>query len=124
MGILSNIRVLDLSRVLSGPWAAQILGDFGADVIKIERPGTGDDLRDQGARLKDTAGKDTKERSTFLSTNRAKRSVTIDMAKPEGQALIRELARQADVVIENFKTGDLKRYGLDQESLRALNPRL
>ena len=124
MGILSNIRVLDLSRVLSGPWAAQILGDFGADVIKIERPGTGDDLRDQGARLKDTAGNDTNERSTFLSTNRAKRSVTIDMAKPEGQALIRELAMQADVIIENFKTGDLKRYGLDQASLRALNPRL
>jgi crotonobetainyl-CoA:carnitine CoA-transferase CaiB-like acyl-CoA transferase len=124
MGILSNIRVLDLSRVLSGPWAAQILGDFGADVIKIERPGTGDDLRDQGARLKDTAGNDTQERSTFLSTNRAKRSVTIDMAKPEGQALIRRLACEADVVIENFKTGDLKRYGLDQASLRALNPRL
>jgi crotonobetainyl-CoA:carnitine CoA-transferase CaiB-like acyl-CoA transferase len=124
MGILSNIRVLDLSRVLSGPWAAQILGDFGADVIKIERPGTGDDLRDQGARLKDTAGNETQERSTFLSTNRAKRSVTIDMAKPEGQALIRRLACEADVVIENFKTGDLKRYGLDQASLRALNPRL
>jgi len=124
MGILSNIRVLDLSRVLSGPWAAQILGDFGADVIKVERPGTGDDLRDQGARLKDTAGNDTQERSTFLSTNRAKRSVTIDMAKPEGQALIRRLACEADVVIENFKTGDLKRYGLDQASLRALNPRL
>lgn len=124
MGILSNIRVLDLSRVLSGPWAAQILGDFGADVIKIERPGTGDDLRDQGARLKDTAGNETKERSTFLSTNRAKRSVTIDMAKPEGQALIRQLVAQADVLIENFKTGDLKRYGLDQETLRALNPRL
>ncbi len=124
MGILSNIRVLDLSRVLSGPWAAQILGDFGADVIKVERPGTGDDLRDQGARLKDTAGNNTSERSTFLSTNRAKRSVTIDMTKPEGQALIRQLVGQADVLIENFKTGDLKRYGLDQESLRALNPRL
>jgi crotonobetainyl-CoA:carnitine CoA-transferase CaiB-like acyl-CoA transferase len=124
MGILSNIRVLDFSRVLSGPWAAQILGDFGADVIKIERPGTGDDLRDQGARLKDTTGKDTNERSTFLSTNRAKRSVTIDMAKPEGQELIRRMVADADVVIENFKTGDLKRYGLDQESLRAINPRL
>ena len=124
MGILSNIRVLDLSRVLSGPWAAQILGDFGADVIKIERPGTGDDLRDQGARLKDTAGNNTNERSTFLSTNRAKRSVTIDMTKQEGQELIRQLVGQADVLIENFKTGDLKRYGLDQESLRALNPRL
>ena len=123
-GILSNIRVLDLSRVLSGPWAAQILGDFGADVIKVERPGTGDDLRDQGARLKDTEGRETGERSTFLSTNRAKRSITIDMTKPDGQALVRELAARSDVVIENFKTGDLKRYGLDYASLSEVNPRL
>jgi len=122
--ILSNIRVLDLSRVLAGPWAAQILGDFGADVIKVERPGTGDDLREQGARLKDRAGNETNERSTFLATNRAKRSVTIDMAKPQGQELIRRLAANADVLIENFKTGDLKRYGLDYESLSAVNPRL
>lgn len=123
-GILSNIRVLDLSRVLSGPWSAQIFGDLGADVIKVERPGTGDDLREQGARLKDLAGNETNERSTFLSTNRAKRSVTIDMAKPEGQDLIRRLVANADVLIENFKTGDLKRYGLDYESLSAVNPRL
>ncbi|MFL6662892.1 MAG: CaiB/BaiF CoA transferase family protein [Rhizobacter sp.] len=123
-GLLSNIRVLDLSRILSGPWATQILADFGADVIKVERPGSGDDLRQQGARLKDTAGNDTDERSTFLATNRAKRSITIDMAKPAGQALIRQLAEKADVVIENFKAGDLKRYGLDHESLRQLNPRL
>ncbi len=123
-GILSNIRVLDLSRVLSGPWATQILGDFGADVIKVERPGTGDDLREQGARLKDLAGNETNERSTFLATNRAKRSVTIDMAKPEGQELIRQLAAKADVVVENFKSGDLKRYGLDHATLRELNPRL
>lgn len=123
-GLLSNIRVLDLSRVLSGPWATQMLADFGADVIKVERPGIGDDLRQQGARLKDTAGNDTDERSTFLATNRAKRSITIDMAKPAGQALIRRLAEKADVVVENFKAGDLKRYGLDQESLRGLNPRL
>jgi crotonobetainyl-CoA:carnitine CoA-transferase CaiB-like acyl-CoA transferase len=123
-GLLSNIRVLDLSRVLSGPWATQMLADFGADVIKVERPGIGDDLRQQGARLKDTAGNDTDERSTFLATNRAKRSITIDMAKPAGQALIRKLAEKADVVVENFKAGDLKRYGLDQESLRGLNPRL
>ncbi len=123
-GILSNIRVLDLSRVLSGPWATQILGDFGADVIKVERPGTGDDLREQGARLKDLAGNETNERSTFLATNRAKRSITIDMAKPAGQELIRRLAAKSDVVVENFKSGDLKRYGLDQESLRAINPRL
>ena len=123
-GILSNIRVLDLSRVLSGPWATQMLGDFGADVIKVERPGTGDDLREQGARLKDLAGAETNERSTFLAPNRAKRSITIDMAKPAGQALIRRLAAKCDVVVENFKSGDLQRYGLDQESLRALNPRL
>jgi crotonobetainyl-CoA:carnitine CoA-transferase CaiB-like acyl-CoA transferase len=123
-GLLSNIRVLDLSRVLSGPWCTQMLADFGADVIKVERPGIGDDLRQQGARLKDSAGNDTDERSTFLATNRAKRSITIDMAKPAGQALIRKLAEKSDVVVENFKAGDLKRYGLDQESLRALNPRL
>lgn len=123
-GILSRIRVLDLSRVLSGPWATQILGDFGADVIKVERPGTGDDLREQGARLKDLAGNETNERSTFLATNRAKRSITIDMAKPAGQELIRRLAAKSDVVVENFKSGDLKRYGLDQETLRAINPRL
>jgi crotonobetainyl-CoA:carnitine CoA-transferase CaiB-like acyl-CoA transferase len=123
-GILSNIRVLDLSRVLSGPWATQILGDFGADVIKVERPGTGDDLREQGAQLKDVAGNDTNERSTFLATNRAKRSITIDMAKPAGQELIRALAANADVLVENFKSGDLRRYGLDYETLGAINPRL
>lgn len=123
-GILSNIRVLDLSRVLSGPWATQILGDFGADVIKVERPGTGDDLREQGARLKDVAGNDTNERSTFLATNRAKRSITIDMAKPAGQELIRALAANADVLVENYKSGDLRRYGLDYETLSAINPRL
>jgi crotonobetainyl-CoA:carnitine CoA-transferase CaiB-like acyl-CoA transferase len=123
-GILSNVRVLDMSRVLSGPWAAQILGDFGADVIKVERPGTGDDLRDQGARLKDLAGNDTNERSTFLSTNRAKRSITIDLTRPQGQDLVRQLAAKSDVVIENYKTGDLKRYGLDYATLSGINPRL
>ncbi len=123
-GLLTNIRVLDLSRILSGPWATQMLGDFGADVIKIERPGVGDDLRDQGARLKDSAGQDTTERSTFLATNRAKRSVTIDIATAEGQGLIRQLAAKADVVVENFKSGDLARYGLDYAALSALNPRL
>ena len=122
--LLSNIRVLDLSRILSGPWATQMLGDFGADVIKIERPGVGDDLREQGVRLKDTAGQDTSERATFLSANRAKRSVTIDMAQSAGQALIRQLAATADVVIENFKSGDLARYGLDYAALSAINPRL
>ena len=123
-GILSGIRVLDLSRVLTGPWATQILGDFGADVIKVERPGVGDDLREQGARLKDSEGHETNERSTFLSTNRAKRSITIDIAKPAGQELIRRLVAQCDVLVENFKGGDLVRYGLDQASLRAINPRL
>jgi crotonobetainyl-CoA:carnitine CoA-transferase CaiB-like acyl-CoA transferase len=123
-GILSGIRVLDLSRILTGPWATQILGDFGADVIKVERPGVGDDLREQGARLKDSQGHETNERSTFLSTNRAKRSITIDIAKPAGQELIRRLVAQCDVLVENFKGGDLVRYGLDQASLRAINPRL
>lgn len=123
-GILSNIRVLDLSRVLSGPWAGQMLGDFGADVIKVERPGSGDDLRDQGSRLRDREGRETNERSTFLSTNRAKRSITIDLTRPEGQELVRRLVAESDVLIENFKTGDLKRYGLDYASLREVNPRL
>ena len=123
-GILSKIRVLDLSRVLSGPWATQMLADFGADVIKVERPGIGDDVRQQGARLKDRDGNDTDERSMFLAVNRGKRSVTIDMATPGGQQLIRRLAAACDVVIENFKSGDLARYGLDHESLASVNPKL
>ena len=123
-GLLPHIRVLDLSRILSGPWATQLLGDLGADVIKVERPGSGDDVREQGARLKDTAGQDTDERSTFLSANRAKRSITIDMAQAEGQDLIRRLAALSDVLVENFKSGDLARYGLDPATLCALNPRL
>ena len=123
-GILSKIRVLDLSRVLSGPWATQMLADFGADVIKVERPGIGDDVRQQGARLKDRDGNDTDERSMFLAVNRGKRSVTIDMATPGGQQLIRCLAAACDVVIENFKSGDLARYGLDHESLASVNPKL
>ena len=123
-GILSKIRVLDLSRVLSGPWATQMLADFGADVIKVERPGIGDDVRQQGARLKDRDGNDTDERSMFLAVNRGKRSVTIDMATPGGQQLIRRLAATCDVVIENFKSGDLARYGLDHKSLASVNPKL
>lgn len=122
--LLSKVRVLDLSRILSGPWATQLLGDLGADVIKVERPGAGDDVREQGASLKDTTGHDTGERSTFLSANRAKRSITIDIAKAEGQALVRRLAAVSDVLVENFKSGDLARHGLDQATLRALNPRL
>ncbi|WP_431514237.1 CaiB/BaiF CoA transferase family protein [Variovorax sp. DAIF25] len=123
-GLLSKIRVLDLSRVLSGPWATQMLADFGADVIKVERPGIGDDVRQQGARLKDRGGGETQERSTFLALNRGKRSIAIDMAKPSGQRLIRRLAACADVVVENFKAGDLARYGLDHASLARVNPKL
>ncbi|WP_029351091.1 CaiB/BaiF CoA-transferase family protein [Bosea sp. 117] len=122
---LTGIRVLDLSRVLAGPWATQMLGDLGAEIIKIEKPGAGDDTRGWGPPwLKDGEGRETRESAYFLSANRNKRSVTIDMAQPEGQALIRRLAATSDVVIENFKVGGLKRYGLDHESLAALNPRL
>ncbi|MBU3710873.1 MAG: CoA transferase [Limnohabitans sp.] len=124
-GALSNIRVLDLSRVLAGPWASQILGDLGADILKVERPGAGDDTRLWGPPfLKDPQGQPTGESAYYLCTNRNKRSLTIDMALPAGQALIRQLALRCDVVIENFKVGGLKAYGLDAESLRALNPRL
>ncbi|MDZ4400446.1 CoA transferase [Hydrogenophaga sp.] len=122
--LLSNIRVLDLSRILSGPWATQMLADFGADVIKVERPGTGDDVRHQGAQLKDREGHPTAERTVFLALNRGKRSIAIDMASQEGQDLIRRLAATADVVVENFKAGDLARYGLDHVALRAINPRI
>ncbi len=124
MTCLSGLRVLDLSRVFSGPWAAQMLADFGADVIKVERPGKGDDVRHQGLRAQDAQGNETRETSSFLAMNRGKRSVTVDMSKPDGQALIRRLAQQCDIVIENFKAGDLARYGLDYASLSALNPRL
>ncbi|GAC1545779.1 MAG: CaiB/BaiF CoA-transferase family protein [Collimonas sp.] len=122
---LSGVRVLDLSRVLAGPWAGQLLADLGADVIKVERPGAGDDTRSWGPPyLHDQAGRDTAEAAYFLCANRNKRSVTIDIARPEGQALVRELALQADVLLENFKVGGLKQYGLDYNHLAALNPRL
>lgn len=124
MSCLTGVRVLDLSRVFSGPWAAQMLADFGADVIKVERPGRGDDVRQQGVRAKGPDGQETKETSSFLAMNRGKRSVTIDMSQPAGQDLLRALARESDVLIENFKAGDLVRYGLDYESLKTLNPRL
>ncbi len=124
-GALSHLTVLDLSRVLAGPWASQLLGDLGADVIKIERPGMGDDTRAWGPPfLHDPAGIDTGESAYFLSANRNKKSVTVDIAQPEGAAIVRELAARADVVIENFKAGGLAPYGLDYESLHALNPRL
>ncbi len=124
-GALAGIRVLDLSRVLAGPWAAQLLGDLGADVIKVERPGAGDDTRSWGPPfVRDGDGLPTGDAAYFLCTNRNKQSITVDMATPAGQALLRQLAQRVDVVIENFKTGSLVQYGLDQASLRTLNPRL
>src|SRR4029079_16911332 len=121
---LSNIRVLDLTRVLAGPLATQMLGDMGAEVIKIERPKVGDDARIYGGPyFKDKEGNPTKENAFYLSANRHKKSVTVNVASPEGQAIIRDLARTADVFIENYKVGDLKRYGLDYATLSALNPR-
>jgi crotonobetainyl-CoA:carnitine CoA-transferase CaiB-like acyl-CoA transferase len=125
MNSLAGIRVLDLSRVLAGPWCTQTLADLGADVIKIERPGSGDDTRGWGPPfLRDPQGRDTAEAAYYLGANRNKRSVTCDIAQGAGQALIRELVKHCDVFIENFKVGDMARYGLDWASLQALNPRL
>jgi glutaryl-CoA transferase len=129
-GALDGLRILDLSRVLAGPWCTQTLADLGADVIKIERPPAaghpgGDDTRGWGPPfLKDRHGVDSAEAAYYLGANRNKRSVTIDIARPEGQALIRRLAGGCDVLVENFKVGDMARYGLDADSLRALHPRL
>ncbi|NRH27424.1 CaiB/BaiF CoA-transferase family protein [Pseudomonas sp. MS19] len=124
-GALSHLRVLDLSRVLAGPWAAQILADLGAEVIKVERPSVGDDTRHWGPPfLRDAQGENTRESAYFLSANRNKQSVTIDFTQAAGQKLVRELATKSDILIENFKVGGLAAYGLDYESLRALNPRL
>ncbi len=124
MTCLTGVRVLDLSRVFSGPWAGQMLADFGAEVIKVERPGRGDDVRQQGFRAKDATGADTSETTSFLAMNRGKRSITVDMSQAEGQALIRRLAAESDILIENFKAGDLARYGLDYASLQATHPKL
>ncbi|MGE4336049.1 MAG: CaiB/BaiF CoA transferase family protein [Pigmentiphaga sp.] len=122
---LKRIRVLDLSRILAAPWAAQILGDLGAEVIKVERPGSGDDARRFGPPfVKDADGADTPESAFYLSANRNKKSISVDISRPEGQALIRDLAAVSDVLIENYKVDDLKRYSLDYERLRELNPRL
>ncbi len=122
---LTGLRVLDMSRILAGPWCGQVLADLGAEVIKIERPGKGDDTRSWGPPfLKDREGRDTAESAYYLCANRGKQSVTLDIAKPEGQALARELAQQSDILLENYKVGDLKRYGLDYDTLSALNPRL
>jgi crotonobetainyl-CoA:carnitine CoA-transferase CaiB-like acyl-CoA transferase len=124
-GSLAGLVVLDLSRILAGPTCTQILGDLGAEVIKIERPGRGDDTRGWGPPfLKDGDGNETQESAYYLSSNRNKASVAIDLASEEGQKMIRELAGKADILVENFKVGDLKRRGLDYETLKALNPRL
>jgi crotonobetainyl-CoA:carnitine CoA-transferase CaiB-like acyl-CoA transferase len=120
---LSGIKILDLTRVLAGPLSAQMLGDMGAEVIKIERPGTGDDARAFGPPyLSDPEGKANNNNSFYLCANRNKKSVTVNIAKPEGQAIIRELAKDVDVFMENYKVGDLKRYGLDYETIKAINP--
>src|SRR5215475_2395325 len=117
MGALSHIRVLDLSRVLAAPWATQILGDLGAEIIKIEKPGEGDETRHFGPPfLKQETG-ERGDAVYFLAANRNKKSVAIDIAKPEGAALVRRLCRRAHIVVENFKTGTLARYGLDYVSL-------
>ena len=122
---LAGIRVLDLSRVLAGPWCTQTLADLGADVIKVERPGSGDDTRSWGPPfLKDRKGADTAEAAYYLGTNRNKRSITVDIGTPQGQALIRTLVTSSDVFVENFKVGDMARFGLDAAALCALNPRL
>ena len=122
---LAHLKVLDLSRVLAGPWCTQMLADLGAEVIKVERPGAGDDTRHWGPPfLQDADGADTPHASYFTACNRNKRSVTIDMAQPAGQALIRQLALQSDILVENFKVGGLAHYGLDYASLKAVNPRL
>jgi crotonobetainyl-CoA:carnitine CoA-transferase CaiB-like acyl-CoA transferase len=124
-GPLSHIRVLDLSRIMAGPWAGQILADLGADVVKVERPGAGDDTRGWGPPfLKDKAGKDTKDAGYFLAVNRGKRSIALDLASAEGQRIVRALAARADIVLENFKAGALAKYGLAYDDLRAINPRL
>jgi formyl-CoA transferase len=124
-GPLSHLTILDLSRVLAGPWCTQLLADLGATVIKIERPGTGDDTRAWGPPfLKDAGGHDTSEAAYYLACNRGKLSVAVDFTKPAGQRIVRDLARQADVLIENFKVGGLAKYALDYANVAALNPRL
>ncbi len=124
-GPLSHVKVLDLSRILAAPWAGQVLADLGAEVVKVERPGAGDDTRSWGPPfLKGPDGQDTREAGYYLAVNRGKRSITVSLDKPEGQRIVRELALEADIVLENYKAGTLARYGLDEASLRKLNPRL
>jgi crotonobetainyl-CoA:carnitine CoA-transferase CaiB-like acyl-CoA transferase len=122
---LSHIRVLDLSRVLAGPWAGQNLADLGAEVIKVERPRAGDDTRGWGPPyLKDRSGNDTKEAAYYLGANRGKKSLTLDISRPEGQDIVRRLAAKSDILLENYKVGDLKRYRLGYEDLKPINPKL
>jgi crotonobetainyl-CoA:carnitine CoA-transferase CaiB-like acyl-CoA transferase len=124
-GPLSHVRVLDLSRIMAGPWASQVLADLGADVIKVERPAFGDDTRAWGPPfLKDKTGADTRESGYYLAVNRGKRSIALDLGTSEGQQVVRALAQRSDILIENFKVGALKRFGLDYDSLAALNPQL
>jgi crotonobetainyl-CoA:carnitine CoA-transferase CaiB-like acyl-CoA transferase len=121
-GPLSHVRVLDLSRIMAGPWAGQILADLGADVVKVERPGVGDDTRGWGPPfLKDKSGRDTRDAGYFLAVNRGKRSIAVDLAEGEGQRIVRALAGRADIVLENFKAGTLAKYGLGYDDLRAVN---
>lgn len=124
-GSLTHIRVLDLTRVLAGPWYTQMLADLGADVIKVERPVTGDDTRHWGPPwIQNGEGEETEDSAYFTSTNRNKRSIAIDISRPEGQMLVRELITECDVLVENYKVGDLARYGLSYADLKLLNPRL
>ena len=113
-GPLVGLKVLDLSRILAGPWAGQLLADFGADVVKVERPGTGDDTRAWGPPfLRDASGAETADAAYYMSANRGKRSITLNIAVPEGQAVVKRLAARADILIENYKVGGLAKYGLD-----------
>src|SRR5918994_7231104 len=121
---LAGLKVLELARILAGPWVGQLLADLGADVVKVERPGAGDDTRGWGPPFIEGADDDNLSAAYFHSCNRGKRSIAVDFETPEGQELVRTLASQADVVIENFKVGGLKKYGLDYESLKSINPRL
>lgn len=124
-GPLSHVRVLDLSRIMAGPWAGQVLADLGADVIKVERPGVGDDTRSWGPPyLKDKDGKETGESGYYLSVNRGKRSISVDLSSPEGRETIRALAARSDIVLENYKAGTLDRYGLGYAALKEVNPGL
>ena len=124
-GPLSHIRVLDLSRIMAGPWAGQILADLGADVVKVERPGAGDDTRSWGPPfLRDRDGNETREAGYYLAVNRGKRSIALELDKPEGQAIVRKLAERSDIVLENFKAGTLQKYGLDYATLSKVNPGL